>query len=78
MGSVKFVNELELLDDSNSGIHIVDVYDSDSGKWCRAPSRSKDWYITSEELTKKINEMMMKTMEGPEIFEAEVVVNDVT
>lgn len=76
MGHVGMVNELELLDDSNSSIHIVDVYDSDSGEWCRAPSRSKDWYVTSEQLTKKINKMMMKLKEDPEIFEAEVVIHE--
>lgn len=72
------MSELELLDDSNSGFHTVDVYDIDSDAWYRTRSRSVDRYITSEELTRKINEEMMRIMRGPEIFEAEVVVNDVT
>lgn len=78
MGNVKMVDELELLDNSNSGFSIADIYDIDFDAWYRGPSRSTDWRITSEEVTKKINEHFMKAMEGPEIFEAEVVVNDVT
>lgn len=78
MGHVGMVNELELLDDSNSGFHTVDVYDIDTDAWYRARSRSVDRYITSEELTKKINEEMMRIMRGPEVFDAEVVIHDVT
>lgn len=78
MEHVGIVDGLELLDNSNSGFSIADIYDIDFDAWYRGPSRSTDWRITSEEVTKKINEHFMKAMKGPEIFEAEVVVNDVT
>lgn len=68
------VDELELLDDFNSAFGIIDVYDSDSSEWYCTLSRSTDWSITSEEVTKVINEHFMKTMRGPEIFDAEVAV----
>lgn len=77
MGHVGMVNELELLDDSNSSFHFVTIYDVDSGEVNYAQSRSANCHIDFEELPHKINEEMMKkimrNMRGPEIFEAEIL-----
>lgn len=81
MGHDKLVNELELLDNSNSMFNEVDIYDNDSGELYCGFSRSLHSEQIMDNFYEKLGDMVKKKMleklEGPEIFDAEVVVNDV-
>ena len=82
MVSVRIVNGVELLDNSSSMFNEVDVYDNDSGEWYHGFSRSLHSEQMMDNFYKKfsdaIEKKVKKKLEGPEIFDAEVVVNDVT
>lgn len=81
MEHVGIVDGLELLDNSNSMFNEVDIYDNDSGELYCGYSRSlhckqimDNFY---EKLGDTVKKKMLEKLEGPEIFDAEVVVNDV-
>ena len=76
MGHVELIDGLELLDNSNSMFDEVDIYDNDSGEWYHGFSWSSYSEQKMDDFYKKFSDRVIKKMKGPEIFEAEVIVND--
>lgn len=82
MVSDRMVNGVELLDNSSSMFAEVDIYDNNSDEWYHGYSKSFHQQLMMGKICKEIHEHVAKSvakrMKGPEIFDAEVVIHDVT